>query len=255
MTLHKQTKQKNNKNLHQRIPFGAVFERGCFMKKTISIIFTLIMLFSFAVSVSAEEFNGADLFTVDLPENFEQTGTSASNFSFTNENGDIFAVSYSDNTQEDTVFSPTDMSQKEIEEYTKTLSEESKTVMNDYADEFEMTFLSGKKVKHKNGKTALVCQTKTTIKKGDNTGVFYQTMYEFGCKDYKYTFTYTTSDEDKKSDFKDTFDSIDIFEAETETNLDKLKGYAIAGAVCLLIMVGIIRFIRTPEKRAQGKLK
>lgn len=224
------------------------------MKKAVSLIFVLIMLFSFVLSANAEEFNGADLFTVDLPEDFEQTGTSVSNFTFTNEDGDIFAVSYSDNTQEDTIFSPADMSQKDIEEYTKTLSEESEAVMKDYADEFEMTFLSGEKVKHKNGKTALVCQTKTTIKKGDNTGVFYQTMYEFGCKDYKYTFTYTTSDEDKKSDFKAAFDSINIFEAETETNLDKLKGYAIAGAVCLLIMVGIIRFIRTPEKRAQGKL-
>lgn len=224
------------------------------MKKAVSLIFALLLLFSFAVSVNAVEFNGADLFTVDLPEDFEQTGTSVSNFTFTNEDGDIFAVSYSDNTEEDTIFSPADMSQKDIEEYTKALSEESKTVMKDYADEFEMTFKSGEKVKHKNGKTALVCQTKTTMKKGESTGVFYQTIYEFGCKDYKYTFTYTTSDEDKKPDFNDAFDSIDIFEAETETNLDKLKGYAIAGAVCLLIMVGIIRFIRTPEKRAQGKL-
>lgn len=224
------------------------------MKKVVSIIFVLVMLFSFSLSANAEEFNGADLFTVDLPEDFEQTGTSVSNFSFTNENGDIFAVSYSDNTQEDTVFSPTDMSQKEIEEYTKTLSEESKTVMKDYADNFEMKFLSGEKVKHKNGKTALVCQTETTIKKDKRTGVFYQTMYEFGCKDYKYTFTYTTSDKDKKDSFGEVFDSINIFEAETESNFDKLKGYAIAGAVCALIMVGIIRFIRTPEKRVQGKL-
>lgn len=224
------------------------------MKKAVSLIFVLIMLFSFALSANAEEFNGADLFTVDLPEDFEQTGTSASNFSFTNENGDIFAVSYSDNTQEDTVFSPTDMSQKEIEEYTKTLSEESKTVMKDYADNFEMKFLSGEKVKHKNGKTALVCQTETTIKKDKRTGVFYQTMYEFGCKDYKYTFTYTTSDKDKKDSFGEVFDSINIFEAETETNRDRLESYAIAGVVVILIFVGIIKFIRTPEKRAQGKL-
>ena len=77
---------------------------------------------------------------------------------------------------------------------------------------------------------------------------------EFGGVNYKYTFTYTTDDEKKKDSFNEVLESINIFEAETETNLDKLKGYAIAGAVCALIMVGIIRFIRTPEKRVQGKL-
>lgn len=224
------------------------------MKKAVSLIFVLIMLFSFVLSANAEEFNGADLFTIDLPEDFQQDEASSSGFSFKNADGDIFAVSYSDNTQEDTIFSPADMSQKDIEEYTKTLSEESKTVMNDYADEFEMTFLSGEKVKHKNGKTALVCQTKTTIKKGDNTGVFYQTIYEFGGVNYKYTFTYTTDDEKKKGSFNEVLESINIFEGETESNFDKLTGYAVAVGLALLLVLGIIRFIRTPEKRAQGKL-
>lgn len=224
------------------------------MKKAVSLIFVLLIFSSFAISVNAKDFNGADLFTVDLPDNFEQKETNATGFSFSNEEGDIFAVSYSDNTQDDEIFSPADMSQKDIEEYTKTLSEESKTVMNDYADEFEMTFLSGEKVKHKNGKTALVCQTKTTIKKGDNTGVFYQTMYEFGGVNYKYTFTYTTDDEKKKDSFNEVLESINIFEGETESNFDKLTGYAVAVGLALLLVLGIIRFIRTPEKRAQGKL-
>ena len=73
--------------------------------------------------------------------------------------------------------------------------------------------------------------------------------------DYKYTFTYTTSDEDKKDRFNEVFASINIFEAETESNFDKLVGYAVAGGLALLVVIGIIRFIRTPEKRAQGKLK
>jgi len=45
------------------------------MKKAVSLIFTFLMLLAFVLSVNAEEFNGADLFTVDLPEDFEQTGT------------------------------------------------------------------------------------------------------------------------------------------------------------------------------------
>ena len=225
------------------------------MKKAVSLIFTLVMLFSFALSVNAEEFNGADLFTIDLPEDFEQTGTNVTDFTFTNEAGDSFTVAYSDNTQEDKIFSPADMSKKEISEYTSSLSEESKVVMKDFADDFDLEFISGEKIKQKNGKTALVCQTKTTITQNKKTVVYYQTMYEFGGTDYKYTFTYTTSDEKKKDSFNEVFDSINIFEAETESNLDKLTGYAVAGGLALLLVIGIIRFIRTPQKRAKGKLK
>lgn len=225
------------------------------MKKAVSLIFTLFMLFSFAISVNAEEFNGADLFTVDLPEDFEQTGTNVTDFTFTNENGDTFAINYSDNTPEDEIFSPADMSKKEIEEYTNALSEESKAVMKDFAEDFNIEFLSGEKLKHKSGKTALICQTKTTITQNKKTMVYYQTMCEFGGVDYKYSFTYTTADEEKKDSFNEVFDSINIFEGETQSNLDKLTSYALISVIGLLIVIGIIKFIRTPEKRAQGKIK
>ncbi len=224
------------------------------MKKAISLILILLIFCSWAVSVNAEEFNGADLFTVDVPEDFEQTGTNVTDFTFTNEKGDTFAINYSDNTQEDEIFSPADMSKKEIEEYTNSISEEVKVVMKDFAEDFNVDFLSGEKVKHKNGKTALICQTKTTITKNKKDNVYYQTMCEFGGVDYKYSFTYTTADEDKKDRFNQVFETINIFEAETESNFDKLVGYVVAGGVLLLIIVGIIRFIRTPEKRAKGKL-
>lgn len=225
------------------------------MKKAISLIFVLLIFSSLAISVNAEEFNGADLFTVNLPEGFAQTGTSVSDYTFTNETGDTFTVSYTDNTEEDNIFSPADMSEKEIEKYTNALSEEAETVMQEYADAFELKFLSGEKIKHKNGKTALACQAKTTITSGDKDSIYYQTMYEFGGREYKYTFTYTTADEGKKDNFNEVFDSINIFEGETQSNIDKLSGYAGAGVIVLLLIIGIVRFIRTPEKRAQGKIK
>ncbi len=224
------------------------------MKKAVSLIFIVVMLCAFAVSANAEVFNGADLFTVDLPDDFEQKGANVTDFTFTNEDGDTFAVSYSDNTQEDEIFSPADMSKKDIEEHTNALSEESEKVMKDFADDFELKFLSGEKVEHKSGKTALVCQTKTTITKGDKTAVYYQTIYEFGGAKNKYSFTYTTDDEAKKDSFNEVFETVNIFEGETQSNLDKLTGYALAGGLALLLVLGIIRFIRTPEKRAKGKL-
>mgnify|MGYP006974596196 CR=1 FL=1 len=107
------------------------------MKKAVSLIFTFLMLFTFALSVNAEEFNGAELFTIDLPEEFQQNEASSSDFSFENADGDTLSVTYNDNTQKENIFSPADMSKKEIEEYTATLSEESKIVMKDYADDFE----------------------------------------------------------------------------------------------------------------------
>ncbi len=225
------------------------------MKKAVTLIFTLVMFFSFAICANAEVFNGADLFTVDLPEGFEQTGANISDFNFTNENGDTFTVSYNDNTSEDYIFCPANMSKKDIEEYTSSISEESKVVMKEFAEDFDIKFLSGEKVKHKNGKTALVCQTKTTITKNKKTVVYYQTMYEFGCVDYKYTFTYTTDIEENKDNLKDVFDSIEVFEGETESNLDKVTTFAVAVLMAILVVAGIVRFIRTPEKRAQGKLK
>lgn len=225
------------------------------MKKAVSLIFTLVMLFSFAISASAEVFNGADLFTVDLPEEFQQNGASSSDFSFENADGDTVAVTYEDNTQEENIFSPADMSEKEIEEYTKTLSEEAENVMKEQTDYFRLKYLDCEKIKHKSGKTALVSHIETTIEMNGKKGVFYQTLYEFGGVNYKYSFTFTTEDKEKSNSLNDAFDTINIFEAETESNLDKLTGYAVAGGLALLLVIGIIRFIRTPEKRAKGKLK
>ena len=71
------------------------------MKKAVSLIFTFLMLFTFALSVNAEEFNGADLFTIDLPEEFQHNEASSSDFSFENVDGDTVTVTYNDNTFED----------------------------------------------------------------------------------------------------------------------------------------------------------
>ena len=224
------------------------------MKKAIGLILTLLIFCSLVISVNAKEFNGADLFTIDIPDEFEQSEAGSGDFYFKNENGDTITVSYSDNTDEEYIFSPADMSKKDIEEYTGLLSEEAENVMKAYADEFELKFLSAEKIKLESKKTALVCKTQVTIKGKDKEAVHYQTMYEIGGKNYKYTFTYTTENENKKDALDTSFATINVLEAETESNFDKLKDYAIAGVLVLLLIMGIIRFIRTPEKRAQGKL-
>ncbi|MGN1316833.1 MAG: hypothetical protein ACI4VW_07190 [Acutalibacteraceae bacterium] len=223
------------------------------MKKTASIFLSLIVLIAFAVSTNAALFNGDDLFTVDLPEDFEATGESDGGYTFENEDGDTFSVSYAENDSED-IFCPENMSKKDIEKYTSDISAGAKEVMENYADGFDMEFTRQEKVKHQSGKTALVCEMETTVTRDGKTEVFYQTMYEFGGEDYKYTFTYTTAEEKNNDEFNKVFESINIVEDETPSKLDNLPGYALMVAVALLIVIGIVRFIRTPEKRKQGKI-
>ena len=126
--------------------------------------------------------------------------------------------------------------------------------MKDQTENFKLKYLDCEKKKQKNGKTALVSHIETTIEMNGKKGVFYQTLYEFGGVNYKYSFTFTTEDKEKSNSMNDAFDTINIFEAETESNLDRFTGYAVAGGLALLVFAGIIRFIRTPEKRAKGKL-
>lgn len=223
------------------------------MKKTASIILGLMIFINFAVGANAATFNGADLFTVDLPEDFQQTGESDGEYLFENEEGDTFSVSYEENDGED-VFCPENMSKKDIEKYTNDISAGAKEVMESYADGFDMEFTRQEKVKHQSGKNALVCQMKTTASKDGKTEVFYQTMYEFGGAKYKYTFTYTTSEDKNSDEFNKVFESINIVEDETPSKLDNLPGYAVMGVIALLVVIGIVRFIRTPEKRKQGKI-
>lgn len=223
------------------------------MKKTASIILSLIIFIAFAVSTNAALFNGADLFTVDLPEDFQQTGESDGEYLFENEEGDTFSVSYEENDGED-VFCPENMSKKDIEKYTNDISAGAKEVMESYADGFDIEFTRQEKVKHQSGKTALVCQIKTTASKDGKSEVYHQTMYEFGGAKYKYTFTYTTSDDKNSDEFNKVFESINVVEDETPSKLDNLPGYALMGVVALLVVIGIVRFIRTPEKRKQGKI-
>lgn len=253
MTTRMTTNKKEN--LHQRKSFGAVFERGSCMKKAISLVLILFIFCSLALTVNAEEFNGADLFTIDLPDGFEQSEEREGFFSFINENEDTFSISYSDNTVEGEVFSPEDMSEKDAEEYLKKLSEDAHIAMKEYSDKFEMKMYGEKVIKHKSKKAALVFQTKSKMAVEGQDFVNYQTIYEFGGINYKYTFTYTTADEKRLDSLNEVFDSINIFEGETQSKADKLSSYAAAAFLALLVFAGIVRFIRTPEKREKGKLK
>lgn len=224
------------------------------MKKGLSLVLTCVILMLLVITASAEEFNGADLFTVNIPEGYTQTGANASDFSFVNDDGSNFSVAYTDNTQAEEIFCPANMSKKQIKEYADTLCNEAEKAMTDYADKFEMEVISSEKKEHKDGTIALVTQFKTTVKIEETEKVYFQKVYEFGGINYKYTFTYTTQDESKKDDFQEVFDSVDVFEAYVRSRKESVAVYAIAAGMAVVIVLGIIRFIKTPEKRRNGNL-
>ena len=61
-----------------------------------------------------------------------------------------------------------------------------------------------------------------------------------------------TQDEKRKDSFDEAFNSIDIFEPYIRSVGEDIAVYSVAGFIGLLIVVGIIRFIRTPDKK-RGK--
>ncbi len=224
------------------------------MKKVLSLVLVFVTAMLLVITASAEEFNGADLFTVDIPDGYNQTAASTSDFNFVSDDGTGFSVAYVDNTQEGKIFCPANMSKKQITEYVDGICAESTQVMAEYTDDFKMEVVSSEKKEHKDGSVALVTQFKTTVRIKEKEQVYFQKVYEFGGINYKYTFTYTTQTEDKNDDFQEVFDSVDIFEAYVRSRKESVAVYAIAAAMAVVIVLGIVRFIKTPEKRKNGKL-
>lgn len=223
------------------------------MKKFTGVILCFVLLTVLTVSAYAEEFNGGELFTVNLPEEFKQTSQSDGYYAFSDEQGNSFSVSYVENVGDGVVFCPKNMSKKNIKKYTDKLCAEAEAAMKEYTDSFSIDVLTAEAVEHKNGKDALVCKMKTTATLEGDTRTYYQTMYEFGGVNYKYTFTYTTENSDKKDGLEDVFDTVKITEDQVPSRVDKIPVYAFSVAIVLLILIGIVRFIRTPEKKTKGK--
>lgn len=225
------------------------------MKKIIFIALSLLLFASLTVSVSAEEFNGEDLFTIDVPEGFEQKGAMASDFYFEKENGDNFTVTYSDNAEAEELFCPKDFSKKELESYGEDICRQAEEAMAEYAKSFDMSVISAEKKEHPDSTVMSVITFKTEVTKDEKNNVYYQKLCEFGGINYKYSFSFTTTEEERINDFDGAFETIDIFEAYVRSGGENAAVYILAAVMALLIVGGIVRFIRTPEKRKQGKIK
>ena len=220
-----------------------------FMKKILKIISAVVCLACLlTVSVCAYEFDGNSKFTVDIPEDFKNN-SDGDIYSFESEDGKIFSISLEDNTSNLCI---KDMKKRDIEEWQSFMENSTEEQMREYGLNSDIDFLSTEKTELADGKLVLSNIIKTDIDGSGN--VYYQKTYVYGGTDNIYTFVYTTTDEDKTAELDSIFASIKVNEEPAAGKWDDPWIYLVAVAMAGLVFAGIIRFLRTPEKRAQGKL-
>ena len=176
------------------------------MKKFLVLFFSLVLVLQVTVFVSAGLYDADSRYTIDLPENFNQVGENQ----FRADDNSAFSVTFEDNTEEQ--FCVADMSDKDIEEYIKTMESETKAVLEDVGVDGSIKIISVEKIKHVNGHYALVItlETKYTVE-GEAT-VSYRKIYGFSGVENKISFTYTVDDIEEINDFDKTFDTIVVIE-------------------------------------------
>lgn len=212
------------------------------MKKLFVLFLSLLMVFQTVIFVSAGVYNGDSRYTIDLPENFSQIGENK----FRADDKSEFSVTFEDNKEEQ--FCVADMSDKDIDEYIVAMETESKALLKDVGVDGSIKIISAEKIKHTNGRYALVISLETKYTVEGETTVKYQKIYGFSCVENKMSFTYTVDDKEKLNDFEDSFDSIVINEKKVESKLDKLTTVATYVGIIIVVLVLIIWFVKRRSK-------
>lgn len=217
------------------------------MKKISVLLLTVLAIAQLTLFANAYTFNGSDLYTIDIPDSFTQVSSAQ----FSAKDGSTLDINISSNTEE---YCIENMSNKKIRENAEKEANAAKEAFKMSDKKGEMEVVSAEKIKHPSGKTAYVTVFRTTIEEDGKPLSHLQKSYTFAGKEKIYSFIYTPANEDDINSLQETFDSIDISESEIKSTLDKVKDAGILAGFFLLILLGIIRFLRTPGKRKAGKL-
>ena len=223
------------------------------MKKVLCLALVLMMLAQFVVFSSATYVyeNKDKNFTIQLPDDFDEV----EEMKFIGDDDSNLGVTISEYTEDDKDYCIEDMSLDELKQRAQILAATSALGFASVQMEGFMEVVSVEKIKHQNGLNAVVMSLKTTVKTEDGESVRYQKVYEFTCKDHIYSFTYTSATGGTLDDLDESFDSITINEGEKRGLLGNFIHKGIPALVFFVIIVlGIVRFVRTPEKRKKGKL-
>ena len=216
------------------------------MKKFFALFFVMALLMT-AVPCGASYIFDAELYSIELPDDFDLVGENA----FVSDNGDAFSVSYEENTDE---FCIADLSEEDMKSYVESLAAEGVEAFKTLDMDGKMEISSYKKIENVNGKTALEIVFKTAVKKEGTEVSHLQKLYIFSCEKNIYNFTLTAQEEKDINAFDEAFSTIVINEKQIESKKDNLVTLGMCAVIVALILVGVIKFvIRTPYKKQSIK--
>ncbi len=209
------------------------------MKKYLTIILSLLIILQCIVFANAVTYDVDSRYTFDLPENYRMV--QENKFMATDNNSNFF-VSAEANT--DSEFCVSDMNDDEVKAFANDMAE----VLNSVGVGMEIKALSAEKIKHGNGKNALVIVLEQTSSKDAVNPANYEKIYMFSCEENIITFTYTTDKKDDLDKLDATFDSIVINEREAEGTIDKIKNAAFYTGAIIVVLVVVIIFVKRRTK-------
>ncbi len=223
------------------------------MKRVLCPALALLMLVQFAVMSSASYVyeNQGKNFTIELPDDFDEV----EEMKFIGDNQSNIGVTIEEYTEDTKDFCIDTMTDEQMHERAELIEELSELAFAAVQREGNMEVISVKKIKHNNGFNVLVMTLKSTAKNLTGETVEYQKIYEFTAEDHIYRFTYTSHDGGGPDDMDEALNSIVINESE---RLGFASSFVRKGIPLIIlagiIVLGIVRFVRTPEKRKKGKL-
>ncbi len=207
------------------------------MKKILSFFICAVLISCVVVPAKAVEYSYDGLYSIDLPEEY----TEIEAHKFTGQDDSAFSVTVDENDEKK---SYADMSEKEVLEYGKALEEDGTQAFKLLEKDGKMELVSAEKVKHPDGKTAIVTVIRTSVTENGKTASHLQKMYEFSCNENVYRFIYTADKDEDVDNLNDAFNSIKIEEAEIKSTTDKIVDILALCGLLLLLFIGIFKFIR-----------
>ena len=224
------------------------FNKVKLMKKFSALLLALIFIIQLPATVGAYFYEGSgSAYTMELPEDYREVSTN----SFMANDNSTLNVNITENEED---YCIADNSEKKLSEIAKAEAKVIGETFKAMGKAGGTDVVSVSKIKHQSGKTALVILYNTYMVKDGEKVSHLQKAYTFSCEDNVYSFVYTPHNDKDIDKFDSSFDSINIPEPEIKSIVSKIKEACIVAVFFLLIILGIVRFLRTPAKRKKGKL-
>lgn len=204
------------------------------MRKFLIVLLSVVMILQCSIMAGAVVHSDDPRYTVDLPEGFSEVEDNK--FIWSDKSN--FSVSFEDNTEEK--FCVEDMNEKEV----KSFVEEMTGALSGVVADVEIKVVSAEKIKHNNGKNALVIVLEQTYTNNKDKSATYQKLYMFSGEENIVTFAYTAKNKAQLDSFESAFASIVINESEIESNTDKLTSVALGVALVVVGIVGVAVFVK-----------